>query len=83
MTTSTAAVDGDGNSMTTVAVLLLDLGCVRREKGGEGCLLAWGPRLARLFWLAKFSQREEYFGQSDGLAIWLASLLDVKLSQNC
>jgi hypothetical protein len=32
--------------------------------------------LARLFWLAKFGQWEEDFGQPDGLAIRIASLLE-------
>jgi hypothetical protein len=32
--------------------------------------------LARLFWLVKFGQHEEEFGQPDDLAIWLTSLLE-------
>uniref|UniRef100_A0A0E0ACK9 Uncharacterized protein n=1 Tax=Oryza glumipatula TaxID=40148 RepID=A0A0E0ACK9_9ORYZ len=55
----------NGISTTTVA---------ERERG-RGMLLAWDPRLARLFWLAKFGQWEKDFGQPNGLAIRIASLL--------
>uniref|UniRef100_A0A0D3FLR8 Uncharacterized protein n=1 Tax=Oryza barthii TaxID=65489 RepID=A0A0D3FLR8_9ORYZ len=69
----TAAASGNddfncsnGISTTTVA----------EREGGRGMLSAWDPQLARLFWLAKFGQWEEDFGQPDGLAIRIASLLE-------
>ncbi len=43
-----------------------------RVRGGK----AWGLQMARPFLLAKFGQREEHFGQPDGLAIRLASPLE-------
>lgn len=43
-----------------------------RVRGGK----AWGLQMARPFLLAKFGQREEHFGQPDGLAIRLANPLE-------
>uniref|UniRef100_A0A0E0GZN6 Uncharacterized protein n=1 Tax=Oryza nivara TaxID=4536 RepID=A0A0E0GZN6_ORYNI len=42
-----------------------------RLRDGMGGGKVWDPLLARPFWLAKFGQREQYFGQLDGLAIRL------------
>ncbi|EAZ01887.1 hypothetical protein OsI_23908 [Oryza sativa Indica Group] len=69
--TAAASGNDDFNCSNGISTTMV----AERERG-RGMLSAWDPQLARLFWLAKFGQWEEDFGQPDGLAIRIASLLE-------